>query len=137
MVTHDTGPDAGSPLEKLQREIDALRRDRDRFVTELERIERELVAAQASAIPDVRRLLRWYDRRSDELVGSAPLQHIELPALQRIFGLAADDPMYNAYPVTAREASQLQAYVDVPLQLDRHDYFIEADAISLHRAGHR
>jgi len=37
--------------------------------------------------------------------------------------------MYDCYPVTASAASQLQAFVDVPIDLEKYDYFVETDAI--------
>lgn len=79
--------------------------------------------------PGVCRVVRWFDRTTDELVGSAPIHGIELGDLQRMFGVGPDDPMYDCYAVTPVQASQLQAYVDAPMLLDRYDYFVEADAL--------
>lgn len=77
---------------------------------------------------NVHRILRWFNREDDELVGSAPLHGINLTDLRRLFDVKDDDPMVDCYRVNAAHASQLQAYVDVPLLIDRYDYFVEADA---------
>jgi len=93
----------------------------------LDQIERDI---RDDPQPRVCRVMRWFDRSSDELVGSAPIRGIHLTELQRMFGVEPDDPMYDCYPVTPTQASQLQACVDVPILLDKYDYFVEADAIT-------
>ena len=74
-------------------------------------------------------VLRWFDRKSDEMVGSAPLRGIDLATLRQLFDRPKADPMYDCYPVTARQTPRLQPGVDAPIQPDRYDYFVEADAI--------
>ena len=84
----------------------------------------------ATPLPQVHRVLRWFDRVSDELVGSAPILGVKLVDLQRMFGVEPDNPMYDCYPVTPTQASQIQACVDAPILLDKYDYFVEADAVA-------
>lgn len=120
-----------SLLQDQQRQLDALRDERDRIQAELDRIERGLASSERGGAPRVRRLLRWYDRRSDELIGSAPLHDVDSAALRRMFDRPDDDPMYEAYPVAASQASQLQAWVDVPILLDRFAYFVETDGLGV------
>jgi hypothetical protein len=76
------------------------------------------------------RVLRWFDRQTDEFVGSAPLHGISLTMLQPLFNVDAGDPMYDCFRLGPSQASQLQAFVDVPIQLDRYEYFLEVDAVT-------
>lgn len=74
------------------------------------------------------RWLRWYDKHGDALAGEAPLEGLSLAALQALFGVPAHDPMYDSFPVRAGHIPTLQSKVDHPIDLEGHDYFVEADA---------
>lgn len=126
MMTNKTADE----LRSLREQLETLSQQRDRLEADLQRLERDLAATPSDG---VRRVLRWFDRESDELVGSAPLRGIGLPTLQQMFDVPSDNPMYDCFPVTPSQASQLQAYVDVPIELNRFDYFVEADATELPR----
>ncbi|MHB1155642.1 MAG: DUF7683 domain-containing protein [Phycisphaerales bacterium] len=109
-----------------------LHQRRQRLVNELRVVDDKLsvLADDAPATTAaVHYVLRWFDRKSDEMAGSAPLRGIHLATLQQLFGRSKADPMYDCYPVTARQTPRLQSCVDAPIQLDRYDYFVEADAI--------
>ena len=110
-------PDLSDKLKKLSIKVGRL-----------ERLSRSQQERKVKA-PRVIRIVRWFDRNTDKIVGSAPLRGISLESLQRMFGIDRKDPMYDCSPITESQATQLQAFLDVPLQLDRYDYFVEADAI--------
>lgn len=76
---------------------------------------------------NVRRVIRWFNRDTDELAGSAPMLNLDLRALQAMYDRPSDDPMYDCYPIGPIQATQLQAYVGVPIDLTRYDYFIESE----------
>ena len=77
-------------------------------------------------MPPVLHLLRWFDASSDWLIGEEVLEKIELAELRQLFELAADDPVYNVYPVGEHEARWLQPRVAHRIDRDVHVYFIEA-----------
>ena len=76
----------------------------------------------------VNRWLRWYDESGDALAGEAPLGGLPLAALQALFGVPAHDPMYDSFPVRAEHVPTLRSHVDHAIDLEHHDYFVEADA---------
>lgn len=76
---------------------------------------------------EVVRYLRWYDKTSERLAGE--LQHdVPLAKLQALFGVPTENIMYDCWPVTEREAVVLRGLLNVELQLDKFDYFVEANA---------
>ena len=77
----------------------------------------------------VTRMIRWFQKDpGEEFVGEATLRDVDLGELQRLFSVPRDNPMYESYPVRQEHVSTLQAHVDVPIELDRYEYFVEADA---------
>ncbi len=75
--------------------------------------------------PRVLHLLRWFEKTSEWLVGEEPLRRVELAELRRLFELAADDPVYNVYPIGDREAAWLQARVVHVFDREAYLYFVE------------
>jgi hypothetical protein len=79
----------------------------------------------------VRRVLRAYEKSGETLLQELPLNGISLTKLQQLFGYAADDPMYDCYPLPPEHLPVLERYVaDQSLgKLDSHscDYFLECD----------
>jgi hypothetical protein len=74
-------------------------------------------------------LLRWFDPSSDWLVGEEVLAQIDRAELRQLLELAADDPVYNVYPVGEREARWLQPRVAHRIDRDVHVYFVEAQQL--------
>lgn len=73
-------------------------------------------------------VLSAFDRQTDRLV-----ERIELPALNvdqaRVaFGLSAEDPMLDSYPVTADQLSFLAPLTREAPDLERYDWFLDAYA---------
>jgi hypothetical protein len=77
----------------------------------------------------VMHLLRWFDAASDWLVGEEVLAQLERAELRQLFELAADDPVYNVYPVGEREARWLQPRVAHHIDRDAYVYFVEAQQL--------
>lgn len=79
----------------------------------------------------VKWLLRAFDRNTSMLTEEIPLgDNVTLQAMQKLFGASPDNPMYDAYPVSPREARVLAEFVadGRNLQLDHFDYFLECEA---------
>lgn len=77
-------------------------------------------------MPDVRRMLRWFDRQTDELAGQEALRGARVEELSRIFNRPADDPMYASYEVLDAQRKAIQPLVTHEIQLDQYAYFVEA-----------
>lgn len=79
---------------------------------------------------DVRRLVRWYEKDpGNAMVGEAYLHDITLSKLQALFNVPAENPMYDCWPVRPEHLSALIPHLSVQMELDRYEYFVEADAL--------
>jgi hypothetical protein len=75
----------------------------------------------------IERVLTAFERDPDDgLVGEWSLQGIELPELQRLFGVLDDDPMYDCFRVEQKHVGRLQQAVAHQIDLERFEYFVEA-----------
>lgn len=74
----------------------------------------------------VEHVLRWFDPATEWLVGEEVLAQVERGALRQLFELAADDPVFNVYPVGEPEAQWLQPRVAHRIDRDAYVYFVEA-----------
>jgi len=84
--------------------------------------------------PEVRRVLAWYDKNTECLVGEVELEGIGVDDLRRIFGVSPEksiDPrMFDCYSVEERHAAQLQKFVRVDIDPSHFDFFVEATQYS-------
>lgn len=72
------------------------------------------------------RTLAWYEKDpGNRFIEEAELKGADLESLEQLFDISRDNPMYDCYPVSSTNLAQLQAYVDVIIELDKYDYFIE------------
>ncbi len=79
---------------------------------------------------EVRRVLRAFHRDPrNDLVGEGPIEGLSLADLQELFGFPADEPMYDSCPVTAKQVGPLSKATGISINLQRYDYFVDADAI--------
>ncbi len=76
------------------------------------------------------RVIRWFEKNGDELVGEIPLGEVELSKLQKLFNVSEDNPMYDCYPIkTKRQIKYIQKATQHPIEPCSYDYFLECDAI--------
>lgn len=79
---------------------------------------------------DVKRVIRWFEKNGDNLVGEVPLDKVDLPVLQRLFDIADDNPMYDCYPIkTESQIKYIQKATHLPIEPWSYDYFLECDAL--------
>lgn len=71
------------------------------------------------------RAVSYFDKDSEEMVGEYPLVGIDLPALQALFGVEPEDPMYDVWPVGPAELAVLRNHVAGEIDLERYDYYLE------------
>lgn len=96
-------------------------------MTDLTKTEYQL--SQQSGYRQIVRVLRWYEKSGDRLVGETPLPQLPLAELQMLFGESEDNPMYDCYPVQAAQALKLQPTIAKKLDLASYNYFLECDAV--------
>lgn len=76
------------------------------------------------------RLVRWYEKSGDQLLGELTLQDISLTELQTLFGESAANPMYDSYPISVSQASHLEQKLNQQFDLDQYSYYLECDAVA-------
>jgi hypothetical protein len=75
------------------------------------------------------RVVRWFERDGDKLIGEQPLDGVDLSILQKAFAVAADDPMYDCYPIeTKQQVEYIQGVTHLVINIQSYDYFLECDA---------
>ena len=75
------------------------------------------------------RMIRWYEKEGDQLVGELPLPNIRLTELQELFQESPDNLMFECYVISPRQADYFQQKLKQKLDLDDYDYFIDCDAL--------
>jgi len=71
--------------------------------------------------------LVWYAKEpSEELVGEEKISENYLVDLRNVFNISLNDPMIDCYPVEIGHVDKIQKFVQVNIDLDEYDYFIEA-----------
>jgi len=94
--------------------------------------ERMKVQAGSTSSDDAQsvvRVLRWYEKNGDRLVGEAVLNTVKLPELQMLFHEPLNNLMVDSYPVSMSQVDQLQSAIAQPINLNAYDYYIECDAV--------
>ncbi len=83
----------------------------------------------ADQINGVKHVLVWYSKEDDSLVGGFLLRGLDLEQLKVTFRPPDEDPlMYESNPVDRMASELLGKALDVSLDLDRFDYFVECHA---------
>jgi hypothetical protein len=86
--------------------------------------------SQSSLKYQIERVIRWFDKTGDDLVGEAVLADVDVINLQKLFNIASDNPMFDCYLIDSDdEFNYLKQFVDLDFQPDLYDYFLECDAI--------
>ncbi len=77
----------------------------------------------------VERVLRWYEKQGDALVGEKVLSNIELSELQQLFDQPLDNLMYECYLVTDEQVNYLQERLNQTFDLQSYEYFVDCDVV--------
>ncbi len=84
--------------------------------------------AYKTSKPIVNRVLRWFEKEGDDLVGEKVITNISLEHLQKLFEIDSENPMYDCYLLESIEQiNYLQNLLNSELDTKSYDYFIECD----------
>ena len=76
----------------------------------------------------INRVLRWFEKEEDDLVGEKVINNVNLEHLQKLFKIDPENLMYDCYSVESLEQiNYLQSLLDFKLDTKSYDYFIECD----------
>lgn len=73
------------------------------------------------------RLITWFDKQSEDFKGQLELGEIPVEELQTLFGESSENPMYDCYPITPKNASFFQELAQQDLRFDVYNYFLECE----------
>ena len=80
--------------------------------------------------PLVNRVLRWFEKEGDDLVGEKVVNNVSLEHLQKLFKIDPENPMYDCYPVeSAEQINYLRNILNFELNTQSYDYFFECDMV--------
>jgi hypothetical protein len=74
------------------------------------------------------RLVRCFDKQTEELAKELPLRGTTLQQLQEIFSVPVDDPMYDCFPIERRHVQKLEPFLSEHIDLEHCHCFVECDA---------
>ena len=79
----------------------------------------------------VRRFISKYRKGKDRPeMEEIEISNVSLGVLQSIFGEPEAELMYAVYPIKPRHAKALQRCISVPFDLQKFDYFLEAEKVT-------
>jgi hypothetical protein len=85
---------------------------------------------QRRSKPKINRVLRWFEKEGENLIGQKTIDNISLEQLQKLFGIDSQNPMYDCYLVESDEQiNYLQSLLDFQLDTQSYDYLVECEAI--------
>ena len=78
----------------------------------------------------IERVLRWYEKEGDNLVGEKIISNVNLEHLQKLLRIDLENPMYDCYCIESPEQiDYLQNLLNFELEPKSFDYFVECDAV--------
>ncbi len=79
---------------------------------------------------EVRRVLTKFRRDNEAFEGEIDVSHIPLPVLLELFCPPPKDPLlYVSRLIKPKHLVVLKTYVSQPFDLNRYDYFLDAEAM--------
>lgn len=73
------------------------------------------------------RVIRYFDKVDESYVGEVQLD-VPLSLLQEFFGIDADNPMYDCYPIEKTQEAFFKKHSSIDFDFERFEYFLEYDA---------
>ena len=77
----------------------------------------------------VNRVLRWYEKDGNALIGETVLRGCSLTELQMILKEPTDSPMFFSYQLTDEQVGYFQRKLKQAFDLSAYEYFLECDAV--------
>ena len=77
----------------------------------------------------VNRLLRWYEKDGNALIGETALKGCSLTELQKILNEPTNSPMFFSYQLTGEQVSYFERKLKQAFDLSAYEYFLECDAV--------
>lgn len=72
------------------------------------------------------RVVDCYSNKTDDLVAEHRLPPIDLSELQRLWNVAADEPMLDCWPIQRKHARFLRGLLGIEFDLKNYSYFLSS-----------
>lgn len=76
-------------------------------------------------------LIRGFDKKTEKV--SQEINFINsiknIQSIKRLFDTNNDPEMYNCYPVTGENISKIETILEIKLDTETNDYFVECDSL--------
>jgi len=72
------------------------------------------------------RVVEYFSRDTDELVGEFALPHVELAELQKIWKAPPDEPMIECFSIEPEQAQFFRELAGIDFDFKQHSYFLAA-----------
>lgn len=72
-------------------------------------------------------VLRWFEKNGDDCIGEEDIPALTPQTVRNWFGIGDDECPVECYHVCSRHVSELNQLVTHLVELNRYDYFIEAE----------
>lgn len=74
------------------------------------------------------RVIRYFNKKTETLVGEAVLPEIPIDQLQAVFNVNRSDPMCDSFAIVVSNVAILKEYTNLRFDFHNYDYFLEYDA---------
>jgi hypothetical protein len=80
--------------------------------------------------PRIDRVLRWFEKEEDNLVGETAIKNVNLAHLQKLLKIDPKNPIYDCYSVESHEQiNYLQSLLNFELDTKSYEYLLECDMV--------
>ena len=75
---------------------------------------------------EIIRLISWFDKNTEKLIGEFDISHIQLFVLKEIFNPPKSDPlMYNPYDIDKKIKGKIVNIVDIEFNFEKYVYQLD------------
>lgn len=78
----------------------------------------------------IRRHISWYEKKGDDFIDDEDMVNINLNALQKLFNVGNENPMYDCWEIKEKHVKALQKHINHKINIEKYDYFVEATALN-------
>ena len=75
---------------------------------------------------EIDRIISWFDKSSEKLIGELDVNHIQLSSLEEIFNPPKNDPMmYNPYNIDIKIGKKIKEIIEIEFNFEKFVYQID------------
>jgi hypothetical protein len=77
------------------------------------------------------RLITCFEKEGDDLVYeiALPQEKLHLSELQKLYGIASENPMYDCYPINSNNSYFFIEMINQKFDFEKYDYYLQSYAV--------